>query len=150
MRRVIFIVQRLVTRDRPTGCLDDINIKAVFLIKAHRLGHDDRRGTGDRHKADIQLGFFGRAQIIKDGGLDLVDWQDRGKGCHHGAATDHFGKRSTRNVVVTKHRTHNCAVDGTIKHFFAAFRRFGIHIAHITMGRHAGQIVFYAMVMVFM
>ncbi len=120
MRRVIFIVQGLVARNRPARRLDHIDIKTVFLIKAHRLGHNDRCGAGDRNKADIKLGLFRRAQIIKDRRLDLIKRQDRRQCRHHRAAANHFGKGTTRNLVMPEDRADHRTFNRAIQHFLAA------------------------------
>jgi hypothetical protein len=58
VRGVVFTGQRLVADDRPAGRLDHFDVQALLAIEAHGVGHDDRRGAGDRDEADLEVLLF--------------------------------------------------------------------------------------------
>jgi len=62
---VVFLVQCLVADHRPAGGLDHLDVEPVLCIKAHRLGHDDRRRAGDRDEADLQRLFSSAGGVGK-------------------------------------------------------------------------------------
>ncbi len=57
-----------VAHDGPAGGLADLHVEAVFLIKAHGLGHDDGGGAGDGDEADGEVGFLDGAGFHGLGG----------------------------------------------------------------------------------
>ncbi|VUD74837.1 hypothetical protein MET9862_05470 [Methylobacterium symbioticum] len=110
---VVFLVQRLVADHRPAGGLHHLNVQALLLVEAHGLGHDDRRGAGDRDEADLQIGLLRFARLRESlggelGREELAHGRERRGGpdtAQEGAA---FG-------VVREERPHHRAVDGALQ-----------------------------------
>ena len=73
---VVFTRQRFITGHGPSSGFDHLSIQTVAGIKAQRFCHDDGCGAGNRHKADVQVSLFGRAEIVEDRSLGRVQWKD--------------------------------------------------------------------------
>ncbi len=53
VRGVVFLVDHLVADQRPACGLGDFDVQALLAVEAQGVGHDERRGAGDRDKADF-------------------------------------------------------------------------------------------------
>ena len=81
MRGVVFLVQGLVADHRPAGGLDHLHVEAVLGVEAHGMRHDDRRGAGNRNKADLQVLLLRRRGLGEgvDGGAEREELRDGGE-----------------------------------------------------------------------
>mmetsp|Transcript_27891 Transcript_27891/g.52158 ORF Transcript_27891/g.52158 Transcript_27891/m.52158 type:complete len:723 (+) Transcript_27891:518-2686(+) len=119
---VIFARERLVAGHGPAGGLDDLCVQPVAFVKAHRLRHDDRGGAGDRHEADVEIGLFGCAQLVQQGGLGLVHREDGGERGGKGTAAHHAHEGPPVEIVLPEDGTDNRAFDGAFEHLFGVHR----------------------------
>jgi hypothetical protein len=108
---VVFAGQRLVARNRPAGGLDHLGIEAVALIEAQRLRHDDRRGAGDRHEADVEVGLFRLAEIVEHGALALSIGKTDARAAAAVAAADQAHEGAAADVRVPEDRADDRAFD---------------------------------------
>src|SRR5262249_48990443 len=51
---VVFLVEGLVANDCPAGGLDHLHVQSMLAVETHGMGHDDRRGAGDRDECARQ------------------------------------------------------------------------------------------------
>ncbi len=123
VRRVVFLVQRLVADDRPAGRLDDLNVQPVLLIEAERMRHDDRRGAGDRDEADLQVLLLDRPALGE--GIDCG--RDRQDGRNHcgGRRGANALQQRTALGVVRKGRHHDGPLDDPLVERLAVAGRLG-------------------------
>ena len=112
VRGVVFLVERLVANDRPTGGLHHFNIKAVFLIKAKRVGHNNRRGASDGNKADLQRLLLERPALRKRF-CRSANRQHAGNGGRSSGPTDGAQKGATLRIY-REHRAHNSRRDDAL------------------------------------
>jgi hypothetical protein len=105
VRGVVFLVDGLVADHRPAGGLDDFDVEAVLGVEAHRRGHDDRRGAGDRNEADLEVFLFQRRALREYFGrcLEGKELRDCGDG---GRRTNRFQERAACDIL-RKHRAHH-------------------------------------------
>ena len=120
VRGVVFAGQRLVARHRPAGGLHRFHLQPVFGVEAHRLGHDDRRGAGDGHEADLQLGLLQRAKAVLDRRLDRIQRDQAAQNRRRDAATDHPHETAPGEIVMAEHTAHDGVLHRAIEHGFAA------------------------------
>ena len=120
VRGVVFAGQRLVARHRPASGFHRLHVQPVLGVEAHRLGHDDRRGAGDGHEADLQLGLFQRAEAVLDRRLDRIQRDHAAQDRRRDTATDHPHETAPGEIVMAEHAAHDGVLHGTIKHGLAA------------------------------
>ena len=115
---VVFPRQRLVARHGPARRLNDRGIQSIAAVKAQRFRHDDRCGAGDRHKANVQISLFRRAQIIHNGGLRLVQRKHRRQRRSHRRSAHHAHERPPPNIALAKNRADDRAFDSAFHDTF--------------------------------
>ena len=98
VRGVVLLVQRLVAHHRPAGGLLQADVRPFALVETHRVGHDDRRGAGDGHEADLEVGLL---QLALFGGhrLGCAHREQRRDRGHRRARTDGAQEVAARLVV---------------------------------------------------
>ena len=105
MGGVVFLVERLVADDGPAGGLDHLHVQSVLAVEAHGMGHDDRRGAGDRDESDLEILLLDRAALRAyiGRGLEREKLRERGE---RGRRADRFEERAARGVL-RKHGAHH-------------------------------------------
>jgi len=122
MRRVILTGQGLVPRDSPAGGLDHVNVQPVFGIEPQRVRHYDRRGAGDRHKANTQLGFFQWAEAVHQRRLGLGHREYACQRRGDRAAAEQLHKAPAAHVALFEYGAHHRILDRPLHHLFAGLR----------------------------
>jgi hypothetical protein len=112
---VVLAGHRLVAHDRPAGGLDQLDVEALARVVAHRAGHDDRRGAGDRDEADAQALLLGRAGRLREGlggGGEGKNLRQRG---HRGGGA-HAGQQAPSRGAAAEHGARHRGLDHTCGH----------------------------------
>ena len=109
---VVFLGQRLVADHRPAGRLDHFDVEPLLGIEAHRMGHDDRRGAGDRDEADLEVLFLGCPTLGKRLS-GHAEWQHGRDRRHRGGRADGRQKLPPR-CVDGENRTKHGGIDNPI------------------------------------
>jgi hypothetical protein len=72
-----------------------------LLVEAQRVRHDQRRGAGDGNEADLQVGLFQRAFLLRHG-LQAGHGQHTGNG-GHGRALAHRAQEAAAHRVLREY-----------------------------------------------
>ena len=105
VRGVVFLVDGLVADHGPAGGLHHLDVEAVPGIEAERRRHDDRRRTGDRNEAYLEILFLRRAGFCENfgRGLDRKELRDGGE---RRRSPDRFQESPARDIF-RKYRPHD-------------------------------------------
>ena len=118
VRRVVFLVDRLVANDGPACGLHHVDVQTLAAVEAHRLRHDDRRCAGDRNESHFQIGFLDAA-ALRERILRCRERKERRDRRERGAAAHGLDETAPKRIV-RKERAHDCVFHR------AAAERFGI------------------------
>ena len=136
VRRVVFAGKRFVAGHGPAGRLDHGNVEAVLLIEAHGMGHDDRRGAGDGHEADVQLGLLKLAAGLghfHGHGLGFLKREHGGDGGISRPRTHRLEERPAVHVAAEQ-SLHDGRLDGPGHGGFQVRGlRFGVQVGHFLL-----------------
>jgi hypothetical protein len=140
MRGVVFLVDHLVADQGPACGLGHFDVQALLLVKAQRIGHDERRGAGDRDEADLEVGFFQRAFALRQG-LQAGHGQHAGNG-GHGGLFAHGAQKHAALLVLRKQGLDQ----GGFDEFLAVSLelgglRPGAQLRGCGIGRHFGVVI---------
>jgi hypothetical protein len=107
--RIVFAGDRAVADHGPAGGPHHLHVQAVPAVEAHRIGHDDGRGAGDRDEADLEVALLRRGRRLRQRlarilqrqeALDGREQRPRTEGGDHGAARRGLGEdRAQRGLV---------------------------------------------------
>jgi hypothetical protein len=123
VRRVVFLVDHLVAHHRPAGGLLQGHVQTLLGVETHRTGHDDRRGTGDRDEADLQILLLQRAGFGCQRGR--CGHREEGGQCGEGGAGTDRLQEGAAFRVFREDGPHQRGLHHPFQHgFFAAGRHF--------------------------
>ena len=103
VRGVVFLVERLVADDGPTGGLDHLHVQALLGVEAHRRRHDDRRRAGDRDEADLEVLLLERS-ALREGVGRGADRQELRHRRERSRGADGGQERASRRVLREQRR----------------------------------------------